>query len=156
MKKYDFSFATYTDTKDIMDLLYPTYFNESIYRSLDYDPVSTAAYISTWINEHCVIARYQGKVVGIIAFYFTNTYYRQKECDIVIFYIHPDHRGTVLSRALVKALDDICKREGDVGVAYTTSASGMEGSNDSLYRNLFKKFGYKVLGTEMIKVFDNE
>lgn len=156
MNDYEIQLATYKDIPAIMGLIYPTYFNESVYKTLDYDPVATANYVSTWIDEYCLIARHEGEVVGIIAFYFTNTYYKQKECDIVIFYIHPDHRGTGLSRMLVNYMDLICKKEGNVGVVYTTSASGMKGDNDALYRNLFKKFGFEILGTEMIKVFDSE
>jgi len=154
---YTLEFAKYKDAQDIQNLLYPDYFEASIYSGLDYDPVSTLQYIYEWISEYCVLARDDaGSIVGILGFYLANTYYKQKECDIVIFYIHPDHRGKGVSRMLVKFLNGFCEKRGDVGVIYTTSGSGMSEKNNMLYTNLFKKEGFEVLGTELIRIIDDE
>ena len=154
MRDYTIHIPTYIDAQEIQDLLYPGYFDESVYNTLDYDETATLNYILNWIGEHTFIARDNGgKVVGVMAFYFANTFYKQKECDLVMLYIHPDFRGSGLSRDFVQILDGVCREIGNVGVAYTTSGSGMEGNNDALYKNLFKKFGFEVLGTELIKVF---
>lgn len=154
MKKHTIHIAQYADAPLIQDLLYPTYFDESAYSILDYDSDATLKTILSWISEYCFIGKGEnGEVVGVIAFYFVNTFYKQKECDVIMFYVHPDYRGSGLSRDFTKILDGVCKELGNVGVAYTTSGSGMEGNNNALYTNLFKKIGFKPLGSELIKVY---
>lgn len=148
-KKFNLRFANYYDVNAIVDLLHPNYFEESQYKGLTFDLENCQKTVAEWITEYCAIAEMDGKVVGVVAFYFLNSYYKEKEGDIIIFYVHPDYRGTGVARALVGIVEKISK-ELDAAVVYTTSGSGMGRKNDKLYSNLFKKFGFEELGTELI------
>lgn len=149
--EFDLSFATHDDLDDILDLLHSSYFKESVYSALDYDPLAARLTVQNWLDEIVILARVEGKLVGIMSMYFIKTFYKQPECDIIMFYVHPDYRGTGISRALVNAIVMLSDKN-NAAVIYTTSASGMDESNDKLYTNLFKKFGFKVLGTELIRI----
>lgn len=147
--KFSLSFATFEDVDAIENLLYP-YFEESTYSGLTYDPLATKHTIAQWIPEVCILAKVDGEIVGITAFYFLNTFYKEPECDVVMFYIKPEYRGTGISRGLVNALTTIADQN-QAGIIYTSSGSGMGGKNNDLYANLFKKFGFQELGTELIR-----
>lgn len=147
--------AEMRDVLTIQDLIYPDYFKDSIYKNLKYDRAATTGFITEWVNNYCFVAENNdGKIIGVTAFYFVNTYYKEKECDILMFYVEPDYRGTGISRALVDAVVKTCKLRGDVGAIYTSSGSGIKGKNNNLYSNLFKKFGFKELGTELVNILD--
>lgn len=147
---FDLSFATYADLGDIENLIYPHYFDESAYSDLTYDPEMARQTILQWIPETCVLARVDGNLVGILAMYFTRTYYKETEGDVVIFYVLPEYRGTGVARGLVYALKKISDKQ-KAAIVYTSSGSGMKGNNNKLYANLFKKVGFKELGTELIR-----
>lgn len=147
---FDLTFATYDDVQDIIDLLYPSYFEESGYSKLTYDPDMTRQTVIRWIPETVILARVEGKLVGVLSMYLARTYYKEIEGDIVIFYVHPDYRGTGVARGLVNAMDSLTKKN-NVSIIYTSSGSGMKGNNNNLYANLFKKFGFEELGSELIK-----
>lgn len=149
---FELCFATFDDVDAIEALLYPNYFNESHYSDLTYDPLQTKATIASWIPETVILAKLDGKIIGILAMYFMNSYYKEKEGDVVIFYVLPEYRGTGVSRALVAALDKVSKEVG-AKVVYTSSGSGMGENNNKLYANLYKKFEFKELGTELIKKY---
>lgn len=148
--QFDLSFATYADIEDIENLLYPHYFEESTYSDLTYDPEMTRKTITSWIPETCILARVDGVLVGVLAMYFTRTYYKEYEGDVVIFYVHPDYRGAGVGRGLVNALKEVSDKLG-AAVVYTSSGSGMGEENNKLYTNLFKKVGFEELGTELIR-----
>lgn len=151
-KKADFtlSFATYQDVHEIEPFLYE-YFKESGYSDgLTYDADTTKATIAQWIPQICVLARVDGQLAGIFAMYFTHTYYKEPECDVIIFYVSPEYRGTGVSRGLVNALTAISDKNG-AAVIYTSSASGISSKNNKMYANLFTKFGFEDLGTELIR-----
>lgn len=157
--KYTLHMAkTLNDAIAIQNVLYPEYFQETVYRSLDYSAEGTLNYIAQWIAEgFCSYAKDEsGEIAGVFAMGFAQTYYKQHECDVVMFYVRPKHRATGLSRMMVKAIDGLCKNHGNVGAIYTSCASGVSERNNKLYRNLYKKFGFQVLGTEMVKVYSNE
>ena len=148
---FDISFATYNDVEDILNLLYPSYFEESAYSKLEYDPVATRLTVQNWLDEVVVLVRVDGKLAGIMSMYFIKTFYKQSECEVVMFYVHPDYRGTGIGRSLVNAIVMLSDKN-EAAVIYTTSGSGMNGNNNNLYVNLFKKFGFENLGTELIKI----
>lgn len=148
--EFDLSFATFADIDDVLDLLYPAYFEESTYADLEYDPQMAKETVISWLQGAFVLARVDGELAGVASMYFTRTFYKQIEGDVVMFYVHPDYRGTGIGRSLAGAIDAISQKN-NAAVVYTTSGSGMKNKNNSTYINLFKKFGFKPLGTELIK-----
>lgn len=149
--EFDLSFATHDDLNDILDLLYPSYFDESVYSGLEYDPIATRRTVESWLDEIVILARVDGQLAGIVSMYFIQTFYKQAECDVVMFYVRPDYRGTGVARSLVNAIVMMADKN-KAAVVYTTSGSGMNGNNNQLYINLFKKFGFKDLGAELIRI----
>lgn len=147
--------ATMNEAVEIRDFLLDNYYKEAVYSGkLDYDAEASLAYVSSWIDEICYVARNEeGKLIAVMAAYLTKTYYKQPECQVIVFYIHPDARGTGVSRELVKILVEIGNLN-NIGAIYTTSASGMGAKNNNLYTNLFKKEGFQELGTELVR-FNN-
>lgn len=147
---FELSYATPQDINAIEGLLYPHYFNESHYSNMTYDSAQTKETIASWLTETCILARVNGRVVGILSMYFMRSYYKELEGDVIIFYVLPEYRGTGVARGLVAALDAISKEKG-AAIVYTSSGSGIGETNNKLYANLFKKFGFEELGTELIK-----
>lgn len=148
--EFDLSFATFNEVNEIEALLYP-YFQESTYSGLTYDSEAAKQTILHWIPEVCVLARVNGELVGIVSMYFINTFYKEPECDVVMFYVKPEYRGSGVARGLVNAITMIADRN-KAGIIYTSSGSGIGKENNNLYANLFKKFGFKDLGTELIRI----
>jgi len=149
---YTINTATIEDVRGIRDMLHESYYSESIYNdNLEYDANAAAEYIASWVNEICFIARNESnEIVGVLSAFLMKTYYKQPECQVVVFYIHPSERGSGLSREFV----DLLVKTADLnqaGATYTTSASGMGDKNNELYTNLFKKGGFIELGTELVR-----
>lgn len=146
--------ASLNDVVEIEEFLGGNYFNEVVYSSvMEYDPLATRRYITEWLfGGDCVIARGEDdSIVGVFSTFITTTYYKQPECEVIIFYVRPDYRGTGLSREMAKYLVKIADIY-EVGAIYTSSASGIGKTNTSLYANLFKKFGFQELGTELVRL----
>lgn len=146
--------VTLADVVEIRDFLYENYFKESIYSSnMQYDADASLEYITSWLGEIFYIMRIEGKIAGVFAASIANTYYKRPECQVIVFYIHPDYRGIGVSREMVEYLTKLCDAE-NVAAIYTTSASGIGEKNNELYTNLFGKFGFQKLGTELVR-FNN-
>lgn len=145
--------AKYGDVDGIQGLMYPTYFNESTYSNLEYDPVRTRMTITNWLNNVCFVAKDGDRIAGVFSMWFTQTFYKQIESDVEMFFVHPDYRGTEVARMLV---DELVRQSDkvDSAVIYTACASGINDRNNKLYTNLFKKFGFKELGTEVVRIKD--
>jgi len=142
------------EIEEVRDFLLENYFAESIYSdNLQHDPDASLEYINSWLGEVFYIARDGEKIVGVLAATIVTTYYKQPECQVIVFYIHPDARGTGLSREMVELLIKIAGIN-NVGAIYTTSASGIGEKNNELYTNLFEKYGFQQLGTELVR-FNN-
>jgi GNAT superfamily N-acetyltransferase len=143
--------ATYRDVNQIQDLMYPIYFNESAYSDFEYDPVRTRMTITTWLSGLCFVAKDKNKIAGVFSMYFAQTFYKHLETDVEMFFVHPDYRGTQVARLLV---DEMVRQSDMAGskIIYTACASGINEKNNKLYTNLFKKFGFKELGTEVMRV----
>ena len=139
------------DVKGIMNLMYPHYFNESGYKHLDYDEDGLLNMILGWLTEgYGLVAEQDGKTVAFVAFAFMKTFYKQVECDVDMFFVHPDYRGQKISRALVESVVNVANMN-DAKVIYSSCLSGIGDKNNKLYVNLWKKFGFKELGTCMIR-----
>ena len=143
--------ATYKDVNQIQDLMYPTYFEESIYKSSKYDPVRTRMTITEWLGAECYVAKDGDRVAGVFAMFFAYTFYQDLETDVMMFFVHPNYRKTEVARMLLNKLVEVSDNAGSKKI-YTSCASGISEKNNQLYMNLFKKFNFEVLGTELLRM----
>lgn len=151
MIEITYSVASIDDVDGIQGLMYPTYFNESIYNTQEYDHDMTKKTITNWLDNVCVVAKHKDKIIAVASMYYSKTYYKTPQADIEMFYVHPDFRGYGVSRDLVRILVDNADAN-KCSAIYTSCASGISVKNDKQYQNLFKKFGFNKLGTEMVKI----
>lgn len=77
--------------------------------------------------------------------------------EIHQYYISPNHRGKGASRVLNEAIDAQFDKW-DCLIRHVECACGLDsdGSNDKLFSNMWKKRGYKLLGTNLFRAkFDD-
>lgn len=148
--------ATAGDALEIYGLM-KGYREESHSKEREYDPKNSIITILSWIsdNSKCLVVRREGKIVAFAAIWIGHTFYKDKELDIEMFYIHPSVRGTHIARALASAICDLAK-ENNCSLIYTAGLSGGSKQNEKLYQNLWKKFGFNELGTIMSRSLDDE
>lgn len=143
--------ASPADVDEVESFLYPGYFNESGYSHLDYDANNCKAMISSWIKDGIgLIIRANGIIVAFASISFMRTFYKQVEADIDMFFVLPEYRGTGVARMLSNALSEIAK-EGNAEVVYSSCLSELGEKNNQLYINLWKKLGFRELGTVMVR-----
>lgn len=144
------SVATIYDIEPIEELL-KEYMAESTYNGLTYCKDGTVNMILSWLNEGFFFIVKDGeKVVGLAVMALMKTFYKELEADVDMFFIHPDYRGTGASRMLV---DNIVQNAeaNNCKVIYTACLSGISDKNNKLYKNLWGKFGFRELGTVLIR-----
>ncbi len=151
MIDYTLEIATLDDVDAIQTLIYPEYFNETIYSGQEYDPENTKDVIKSWIENACIIAKKNGELIAVASMYFLKTFYKDLEAEIVMFFVKKEHRGTGISRDLVFNMVAHAERNG-CKIIYTSCASGISEKNDKMYFNLFSKYGFKKLGTELVRL----
>jgi GNAT superfamily N-acetyltransferase len=152
-KKTPFSIrrATMDDLDEIERILHPTYFEESGYNGLDYCAEGTRRMIAEWIaNDVAIIISSQGEPAAFGAMCLGRTFYKQIEADVEIFYVMPKFRATGIARALTDILCRIADANG-AAIIYSSCLSGMGDKNHALYVNLWKKYGFRELGTVMLR-----
>ena len=141
------------DIDAIIADIYPVYFAESpTYNFLTPDLENTRLIVEQYVNggNICLIAKDEGKVVALACASLMRTFYKEVECDVNMFFIAPSHRGNGLSRELVETI--VTQAElNNAKIIYSSCFSGMGENNNNLYINLWKKFGFQVLGTVMIR-----
>ena len=143
--------ATLEHVDEIEGLLYPHYFEESGYNHLDYDSDNCKRCISEWVTSGVgIMIKSRGKLVAFAAMGFIRTFYKQIEADVDMFFVLPEYRGTGIARVLSKVLSDFAN-EAQAAVVYTSCLSELGGKNNQMYVNLWKKLGFRVLGTVMIR-----
>ena len=148
---YTIELASANDKEAIQGLLYPHYFKESVYKELTYDADATGNMIDDWLNNSAtLLVKKNNNVVGIAAMSLCKSYYKEIECDVEMYFILKEHRGTGASRLLCEAIVNIADAN-NAKIIYSSCLSGIDEKNNNLFINLWKKYGFKTLGTVMIR-----
>lgn len=143
--------ATMEHADVIQSLIYPAYFQETIFSNLTYDADMTKQLIGEWINNNITgLVLVDGVIAGFAVMCLSRSFYKEIEADVEMFYILPQYRGTGASRALIDGLMKTGEAN-NVAVMYASCLSGISEKNEKLYINLWKKFGFKKLGTVMMR-----
>lgn len=141
---------------DIMvDNICPHYIDEGnkrgMYQGLTPDLIIIRSTVELYLNYLTLVAKIDGRPVGVLVARVGRSFFQELECDIEMFYLVPEARGTGISRNLIEKIIDLGKSLG-VKLFYTSCLSGMGQENEKLFVNLWSKFGFKMLGVVMIRV----
>jgi N-acetylglutamate synthase-like GNAT family acetyltransferase len=140
--------ATLDDLQGI-EILMREYFKESVYSELEYDQENVFKLINEWISNFCFVAKDNyDNIIAVAAFVIHGSFFKGTVADMEIFYVTPKYRGTTLARELV----NIIMQNADQNGVLAINANTVSGRDSSLFTNLFKKFGFEIVGIEMIKV----
>jgi L-amino acid N-acyltransferase YncA len=143
--------ATHRDVTEVQNLLFPEYFNETVYSTLEYDPIRTRLTVTGWLSDVFYVVRDQGKIVGFFSMFIAYSFFKKGVANVDTLYVHPDYRGTKVGRMLVEKLVEESDKN-DCASIHASCASGIGDKNNLLHTNLFKKFGFRELGTEVVRL----
>jgi len=97
-------------------------------------------------DDYVVFAAMDGdKVCGVAIIVRGRSFFEGYEGDIDFFYIREEDRGSGSSRALVEACAEYADEH--LTILYGGCATFLGKQNNTLYVNLYKKFGFKELGS---------
>lgn len=149
---FSVSIAKNKDIQSIMEMLYPDYFEETIFgKAMTYDEDNTYEMVRNYVhNKICVLCKDGENIAGIAVILAGNTFYKEIEADIDFFMVRKRYRKTVVARMLAEEAQKQAEKIG-AKVIYAACASGIDDKNDNMFSNLWKKYGFEKLGTAMIK-----
>lgn len=142
---YKIERASISDLQEIHDLLFE-YFKEIKSPNLTWDEESAKNQIIN-LDLPLVAKDNYGTIVGIASLVVHKTWYKEPVAFLEGFYVTPKWRGTGLSRDLVSTIVQIADASG----AAAFYANSITGKNGSLFSNLFKKYGFKETGMELVR-----
>lgn len=143
--------ATLSDLDNIIEFTKP-YYEESVhYKKLTYSEAACRRTLAGWLNHSHVIVVERDEIVGVGVVTIGQTCYEELEAEMNLFYVSKDYRGKGVSRLLAEAITEFAKLH-KVRIIHASNMSGMEGNNDKLWINLFRKYGYQVIGTTLARI----
>lgn len=142
--------ATLSDLDDIIDFTRP-YYQESVYSNyVTYSESACRRTLEGWLNSSHVIVVGHDAILGVGVVTIGQTCYEELEAEINLFYVSKDYRGKGVSRLLADAITEFAKLH-KARIIHASNMSGMDGNNDKLWINLFRKFGYETIGTTLAR-----
>jgi GNAT superfamily N-acetyltransferase len=142
--------ATLADLNKIIEMTIPYHFEAGVNkgRALCYERILQTFY-------HCItdenrLTLIDDGVTAILTMYKNYSFYDTPEADIDFFYVSPQNRGKGTARDLVESAINSARDWGVVVLhcgCHSYMADG--GKNNSLFSNLFKKYGFKETGTNL-------
>lgn len=143
-------FMEIEDVDGILKDIYPSYFKEGATSHLTLCLDNSRRVVENYLNGLTYVAKDGDNYSAIIVARVGNTFYKEIECDIEMFYVMPEYRGNRLSREMVKTVVDQAEAMG-AKLFYSSCLGGIGHDNEQLYINLFAKFGFERLGTVMMR-----
>lgn len=139
------------DVDNILRDIYPAYFAEAIYNKLTPNMEHARVTVANYLNSFSYVAKEDDLIWGLAVADMGNTFYEEIECDINMFFVHPEARRSGVARAMRDAILEDAKAY-NAAVIYTSCLSGISQENEQLYMNLWAKVGFQKLGTVMIRI----
>lgn len=87
-----------------------------------------------------------GGLHGVSIIVKGRSFFKGAEADVDFMYVSPEDRGTASGRLLVEAMRK-WYHDNDITILYGGCATFLGGINNAKYVNLYKKFGFKELGS---------
>ena len=142
--------ATPADAAEVFGLLYPDHFNNCGFSHMRFSHEHSVNMLSNWLSNVAWLARVDGAIAGFCSMLVGHTFFEDPEAVVEMFYVNKKFRKCGISREFIKRLVADADALG-VGNIDATCLSGINGNNDTLWMNLWGKFGFKKLGSIMIR-----
>ena len=124
------------------------YFNEALVSRFTFNPVNARRTVDIWLaNPDIYVMRHEAG--GLFVLYCCALWSDEREGYVDMFYVSPKVRGTRVARELVVEIENLVYKLGLRG-CYTDSRSGFD---NKLFRNLFAKKDFKVIGDVMYREY---
>lgn len=140
------------DVDKVLTDLCPAYYAEA-YKELTPDYNHARTMITGYLDGYPVVIKDGERIIAIGHGLHGNTFFVETEFDVTMFYVHPDYRGSEVSRLLRDALISLKERL-NAKVTYTSCLSGLDESNLKKFINLWGKRDFKFLGSVMYHIGD--
>ena len=155
---YTVRFATKADIQKAVEFGYQ-FHSESSYRDMKFsfdNAFYSLEYMIDAEDFHVLVAECDGTIVGLYIFGVENPWTIEKVAMCVIFYIDPQHRGKACACALLDKAEEICNND-DIALFYTSSTAGFDdgGVNERAFTGLMQRYGFKNVGSYLIKEYSN-
>lgn len=143
--------------EDIYDILFPRYFEESHYpkNGFTFSPEKTFETVSMWTSGVEGLLVYgvfdEDVLVSVAVFDIDHTYFNQKECEMVMFYVVPAYRGTPAGRMMRDFVIKYGYQNG-VNAWYVYFGSGLGNRARTLWENMWRKVGFTGPAEAMMKI----
>jgi GNAT superfamily N-acetyltransferase len=132
-------------TAELYDEVYPTLIEHWEEVAEDQDKIKmnpdegTYHLMAESKSLHCLVCRYEGKVVGyLVTFFIHNPHYKDHlYAQNDIFFLHPDHRKGLLGYRMIKEHERMMKEKGVSIIMYHTKAKRSFGP-------LLERFGHHL------------
>ena len=91
------------------------------------------------------IVESENRIVALSFGYYAQSWWKEPDCAIDMFYVLKECRGTPAARMLVASMVDAFKSKG-CGWMYAAAETDISAQNSKMYQNLFCKFGFCDIG----------
>ncbi len=144
--------ATKDDVMAVYDLLRPYFEESALMLKATFSPENAIKTVMGWLSDdmyYCYLTE-----DGFFALAINEVFTVEPESMVEMFYVSPEGRGMGAGRKLLSAIDAINKERGVVN-CYAVSQSAFQdgGKNAKLFTNLFKKFGFCVIGDSLVREY---
>lgn len=144
--------ATLDDADEIFEVIKTQHIPNTAYKGFTIDKDLAMETIREYIEGTALIAKNEkNAIIAIASVYGIQTFFKEKEVEVTFFFVSPEWRGSGLSRDLLQVIVHSADAFG-AAVIRASCLSGISPRNNALFVNLFKKFGFMELGTEMARV----
>lgn len=152
-KDYSFRLARPEDVPYILALLYPGYFEESVFsQHRVYSETNTLALITQMVSQAITVVGVDedDEPFAVACAEKYVSFFEDEDLELSFFYVAPEWRGSGASQDLRDLFDDLAQTEG-VGAFYAEADAGIK--HAAVWRNLFAKIGFQVNGVNMVKFY---
>ena len=139
------------DLEDLTDLAYR--FTGESNLPLTHSEENARRAIWHWIHDTrrtFFVAYEDNLIAGVAMMDFDNDFYEETVAYVVKFYVEVDFRGTMTGPRLLKRVIQEA-RDRECSAIFAASTAGISQEIEEKYTKLYKKFGFEVLGSFLMR-----
>lgn len=140
--------ANSTDIPTLLDMA-QTFINETSY-GVEFDSQVSASYLTQIISYPLADVLIADGFAGVAILAASYEFQRRPFCYVAKFYVKPDRRNAGSGRELMEAIGKWAK-EKDCSHTFVTATAGLDPTNQKLFINLMKKYGFEESGPVLFR-----